>query len=183
MTETISQKLSTIAENVPKVYEAGVEAGKKEIISLHPEKTVRGSYISVDDVSELPHSVKCKVSVVDNPESVTVTRIGKNLATAQQVWAGSDQYLEMVEDGRNTIRFITSKTIQNAFPIFEENTQYTISFECKAVLRNETHTEKKRNNSYIFRGRRHIRSLSRSGTSLPHRQFMQKIRLPYTHPY
>lgn len=29
MTETISQKLSTISENVPKVYEAGVEAGKK----------------------------------------------------------------------------------------------------------------------------------------------------------
>lgn len=29
MTETISQKLQTISENVPKVYEAGVEAGKK----------------------------------------------------------------------------------------------------------------------------------------------------------
>lgn len=29
MTETISKKLSTIAENVPKVYDAGVEVGKK----------------------------------------------------------------------------------------------------------------------------------------------------------
>ena len=53
----------------------GIEAGKNEIISLHPEKTVSGSYISVDDVSELPHDVKCKVTGVANPESVTVTRL------------------------------------------------------------------------------------------------------------
>ena len=69
------EKLTTIAENAPKVY----KAGKQKMIALHPEKTVSGSYISVDDVSELPHDVKCKVTGVDNPESVTVTRCGANL--------------------------------------------------------------------------------------------------------
>lgn len=67
--------LDDMAENVPKVY----EAGKQELLSLHPEKTVSGNYISVDDVSELPHVVKCRVTGVDNPESVTVTRCGTNL--------------------------------------------------------------------------------------------------------
>lgn len=50
-----------------------------EALELHPEKTVSGSYISVDDVSEFPHEIKCTVSGVDNPESVTVTMTGANL--------------------------------------------------------------------------------------------------------
>lgn len=72
---SIANRLTTIAENEIKVY----EAGKQEIVKLHPEVTVSGSYISVDDVSELPHEVKCKISGVDNPEAVTVTRTGANL--------------------------------------------------------------------------------------------------------
>lgn len=67
--------LDDMAENVPKVF----EAGKQELLSLHPEKTVSGSYLALDDVSELPHDVKCRVSGVDNPSSVTVTRCGANL--------------------------------------------------------------------------------------------------------
>ncbi len=72
---TIAEKITRAKTDYDEVY----EAGKQEIISLHPEKTVSGSFISVDDVSELPHDVKCKISGVDNPESVTVTRTGKNM--------------------------------------------------------------------------------------------------------
>jgi hypothetical protein len=129
---------SEYASKIEEVY----EYAKQEIISIHPEKTVSGSYISVDDVSELPHKVKCKVTGVDNPESVTVTRYGKNLATAQQVWIGSDSYSETVEDGRNAIRFMTSKGVKNILPIFEENTQYTFSFDVKAVLRSAANAGK-----------------------------------------
>jgi len=66
-----------IAANVPKVYKAGQSSmvDESKLIS----KTVSGSYISVDDVSEIPHSVACKVTGVDKPEEVKVTRCGKNL--------------------------------------------------------------------------------------------------------
>lgn len=72
---TIAEKITRAKTDYDEVY----EAGKQEIVSLHPEKTVSGSFISVNDVSELPHDVKCKISGVANPETVTVTRTGKNM--------------------------------------------------------------------------------------------------------
>lgn len=48
---------SEYSSKIDEVY----EAGKQELLELHPEVTVGGNYISVDDVSELPHSVACKV--------------------------------------------------------------------------------------------------------------------------
>ena len=74
---SIAEKLTQVAENVPKVYKAG-QSSMVDESKLIP-KTVSGSYISVDDVSEIPHEVKCNISGVDNPESVSVTRCGKNL--------------------------------------------------------------------------------------------------------
>lgn len=74
---SIADKLTTVAENVPKVYAAGQSSMVDE--SKIIEKTVSGALISVDDVSEIPHSVGCKVSGVDDPTSVKVTRCGKNL--------------------------------------------------------------------------------------------------------
>ncbi|MBQ2743386.1 MAG: hypothetical protein IJF32_11360 [Oscillospiraceae bacterium] len=58
-----------IAANVPKVYKAGQSSMVDE--SKIIPKTVSGSYISVDDVSEIPHSVGCKVESVNwCPEEV-----------------------------------------------------------------------------------------------------------------
>lgn len=51
----ISEKLVTIAENQEKVYKAGQSSMVDE--SKIIEKTVSGEYISVDDVSEIPHKV------------------------------------------------------------------------------------------------------------------------------
>ena len=74
---SIAEKLSTVAENIPKVYKAGQASMVDE--SKIIEKNVSGAFISVDDVSEIPHKVGCKVSGVDDPTSVKVTRCGKNL--------------------------------------------------------------------------------------------------------
>ena len=74
---SIAEKLMTVAENVPKVYAAGQSSMVDE--SKIIEKTVSGAFISVDDVSEIPHSVGCKVSGIDDLTSVKVTRCGKNL--------------------------------------------------------------------------------------------------------
>lgn len=237
-----AEKLTQIAENEQKVYEAG-QSSMVDESKLIP-KTVSGSYISVDDVSEIPHSVGCKVesanlidvdklnigyeigvsagddmavnsnwyttdkiAVLPNTtyslsgtssrvrveydkngskisiygstaaewtfttgndvyfvrfnsiikgystpmlnegttalpytpyvklEEVTVTRIGKNLATAQQVFKGFGSYGETVLDGRNAIRYLTNVSAKNTLPILEANTQYTISFDGKTTLR------------------------------------------------
>ena len=57
---TIAEKLVKVAENVPKVY----DAGKKSMVDEGKiiEKTVSGSVISLDDVSEVPHEVSVQLS-------------------------------------------------------------------------------------------------------------------------
>lgn len=74
---SIPEKLITAIENVHKVYESGKNSMVDESKLL--PTTVYGNYISVDDVSEVPHKVTCKISGVENPENVKVTRTGKNL--------------------------------------------------------------------------------------------------------
>ena len=74
---SIPEKLITATENVHKVFESGKNSMVDESKLL--PTTVSGNYISLDDVSEIPHEVKCKISGIDNPESVTVTRCGKNM--------------------------------------------------------------------------------------------------------
>ena len=72
----VAEKIIRAKEDIDEVYEAGQVSmiDKSKII----EKTVSGNYISVDDVSEIPHGVACKISGVDNPETVQVKRCGKN---------------------------------------------------------------------------------------------------------
>lgn len=69
---SIAEKLTQIAENEQKVY----DAGKRSMVDPAKiiEKTVSGTFISVDDVSEIPH--KCTVSA-DADTNVSVC--GKNL--------------------------------------------------------------------------------------------------------
>lgn len=57
---TIADKLTQIAEKVPMVYEAGQMSMVDE--SKIIEKTVSGSVISLDDVSEVPHEVSVQLS-------------------------------------------------------------------------------------------------------------------------
>ena len=60
---SIAEKLTQVAENIPKVYKAG-QSSMVDESKLIP-KTVSGNYISVDDVSEIPHNVGCKVESVN----------------------------------------------------------------------------------------------------------------------
>lgn len=57
---TIAQKLVTVAENIPEIY----EAGKKSMIDENRiiTSTATGSVISLNDISEVPHNVDIQVS-------------------------------------------------------------------------------------------------------------------------
>ena len=71
---------------------------------------------------------------------VKVYKYGKNLATAQEVYANSgtaNYYSELVEDDRNCIRFIDGGYWEYSGIKFKENTQYTFSFEAKREIRQQ----------------------------------------------
>ena len=75
---SIAEKIIKASENVYKVYEAG-QSSMVDESKLIP-KSVSGHYISLDDVSEIPHKVECKVSSGSvAPETVQVIKFGKNL--------------------------------------------------------------------------------------------------------
>ena len=80
---SIADKLTAVAENQQKVYDAGVAAGRRFVTdeSKAVEKTVTGNTeVSVSDVSELPH--KCSVRLSGGPadcSGVILRRVGKNL--------------------------------------------------------------------------------------------------------
>lgn len=81
---SIANKLTWIAENIPTVYEAGQQSMVDE--SKIIEKTVSGSVISLDDVSEVPHEVGVQLSsdTVTDFSGVAVNVIGENLFDAKK---------------------------------------------------------------------------------------------------
>jgi hypothetical protein len=78
---SIADKLTTIAENVPKVYEAGQKSMVDE--SKIIPKTITGSsrVLSAYDVSEIPHKVSCKLAsdTITDFTGCSVEVHGKNL--------------------------------------------------------------------------------------------------------
>lgn len=71
------------------------------------------------------------------PESKTLNaKLGsKNLTTPQQVYKGAAAYSEEIYEKKNCVRFSSSTTIKNSPVAFKPNTQYTVSFDVKTVLR------------------------------------------------
>lgn len=55
-----SEKLVTIAENIPKVYKSGQASMVDETKII--KKTVSGESVMLDDVSEIPHKIEVKLS-------------------------------------------------------------------------------------------------------------------------
>ena len=64
MNETIEKKLLEVAENVPKVYEAGVREGKLAVLkdSKYMNANEIGAIVSVNDVSPIEHNVGVKLT-------------------------------------------------------------------------------------------------------------------------
>ena len=93
----IAEKLVAVADNMPKIYEAGQKSMVDE--SKIIEKTVSGSVISLDDVSEVPHDVAVQLSsdIVTDFSGVEVDVVGKNLfdktayplTVGKELWATS----------------------------------------------------------------------------------------------
>lgn len=67
--------------------------------------------------------------------TVNVTRCGKNLTTPQQVYKGASAYSEEIFENKNCVRFSSGGTIKNSPIAFKPNTQYTVSFDVKTILR------------------------------------------------
>lgn len=124
---SVAEKYSTLIEKIPQVH----EAGKNSMLEYHPEVTVSGSIISLNDVSELPHDVKCKISGVDDPTSIKVNVCGKNLFDSSKLllangWKEENGvYFGLPSTLYNVYNAINGKSI---VPKFKPSTQYVLTF-------------------------------------------------------
>lgn len=154
---SIADKLTTISENVAKVYEAGkAEGGGGAAVDPDKviEKTVSGTFISVDDVSEVQH--KCKVVVQTGEESAELSVCGKNLFDISKVTTNGSS---VVNNGNGTLTVtergkvaLAPNTLKDYAPCLQIGQKYTLSAKC-------THT-----GNFIY-----LRGLNKSwffGTSL-----------------
>lgn len=91
--------------------------------------------VLVENGTELQNLVIEPKLVLSDFSSVTLKKLGKNLATAEQVYEGCDLYQVVEYDGRQCVRFLDNKTIQWQGIKFKENTQYTVSFDARVVKR------------------------------------------------
>ena len=91
--------------------------------------------------------IKPMISLFDNTPytpyvadltGVEVARYGKNLLLATDFYQKQQNYSQLVEDDRNCVRFTDSSPLKYYGLTFEEKTQYTVSFWCKTVTRENT---------------------------------------------
>lgn len=81
-----------------------------------------GSAILIDDVSPVTHEMGVRVK-------------SKNLTTAQGTYKNAANYLETEYDSKNCIRVSSGSAAKNTPIEFKPNTQYTVSFDVKTVLK------------------------------------------------
>jgi len=113
-------KSGELAGKLNDVYNAGAVNVLQGSKYMYP--TVSGEVLKIDDLSAVPHKV-------------SVTKRSKNLLTAQQVYNGCRDYSELVEDGRNCVRFIDSDAVNYIPFAFRPKTQYTASFWVKREVK------------------------------------------------
>ena len=82
-------------------------------------------------------NIKLTSDKVSDFSNISVSRLGKNLATPQQIYVGATAYGIVEFDGRTCIKFVDNTTSQWAGIKFKENTQYTVSFDARVVKREE----------------------------------------------
>ena len=116
--------LDAMAESIPNVYKAGQQSMVDE--SKIIPKTISGNYISVDDVSEIPHSVGCKVRGVNDLTTVSVTKCGSNIC--KSIFTGN---LFVAQDSGSVI--YESASIYSQIVPCLPNITYTISGDFSAM--------------------------------------------------
>lgn len=122
---SIAEKLTTIAENEQKVYKAGQSSMVDE--SKIIEKTVTGTNIVViDDTSEIPHDVGCKV------ESVNLFNVNGSL-TDSVGWTTGETTL--VDGKIKTTSNYANGTGKGQFIDVQPNMKYTISYKIDSMER------------------------------------------------
>ncbi|MBE7037965.1 MAG: hypothetical protein E7404_03580 [Ruminococcaceae bacterium] len=68
---------------------------------------------------------------------ISIVNSGKNLLKATDFYSVcGENYSEIIEDGRECVRFTDSKTMPYKKLEYKENTQYTVSFDFKDVKKN-----------------------------------------------
>ena len=64
-----------------------------------------------------------------------ITLCGKNLTDVSSIYANATGYLAAECDNKQCVRFQSASTVKNEQFLFKPNTQYTVSFDVKTVLR------------------------------------------------
>lgn len=118
---------------------------KEEYYDLFPTKTLSTNPAIISDgAKDIP------IKSITTAAAATVTRTGKNLTTAQEVYKIAEAYRVQTLDGRTVVRF-NDGTGATGVPFkFKANTRYTISFTATARWRNETHTTQGSNSHFLY---------------------------------
>jgi len=114
----------------------------KEMKQFHEEnrthvqkRTFEGNTVYIENAANAPMDLKIFGASLQRE-----TRTGKNLASAQEVYSVGATfselcYEELIEDGRECIRFVDCRTAPYRDINFKEKTQYTVSFDAKTVIK------------------------------------------------
>lgn len=125
-------------------YDEGYETGKQD---FGIKATESGTEVTLENVNEHKHDISVNLTsdTITDFTGVNLNVSGKNLATAEQVYAKHKSKTNKTVDGRSCISLLGSGNFEYIIEGgFKENTQYTISFEMatwqRANFPNETHS-------------------------------------------
>ena len=111
---TLSEKLISITENIPKVYEAGKESmvDKNKIV----ENSASGNPIFVKDVSEIPHLIQARLTsdTTTDYSNITVSRCGKNLFDISKIITYKSPSGSVINNGDGTITIVLTDVATSA---------------------------------------------------------------------
>ena len=104
-------------------------------VYFNSTKTVSGS-----NQVELGTTATAYTPYVADVGGIEVSRLGKNLAIAQDVYKDFSEFATVEFEGRTAVRFLDDKNARWAGISFKPNTQYTVSFEARITEREEIDT-------------------------------------------
>lgn len=129
-----ADKLTTVAENVPKVYHAGQLNVVENAKCLKGSKS--GSAMLLDDVSPVEHTMTVKISsdTVTDLTAVKLSRYGKNLTNSlTDIKAEQNSHIISRDDGILTTQSPNTTTISSDLWFYNRTLPagtYAFSFDC-----------------------------------------------------